>query len=324
MNNRVLIYIEVNNGVVARVSKEIISHAKQNFLQSSIDGIVLGDEQSIDSALFDLKQLGLNKLYIIKDNLLDMTNAKVYANALSVFLENNQYDVLLMGATSDGRDIAPRLASKQDIGLTADCTGLEFDENGNLLATRPTYGGQLMATIVSKTKPNFATVRPGAFKYLQQSCNNETEIEYFSLSFDGLCSLLEVLYSENKPAAEDWTCSEIIVAGGLGLQNKENFNLIYKLADLLGAKPAASRAAVEQGWAEQSIQVGQTGNSVSPKLYIAFGISGAMQHMTGITNADKIVAININKDAPIMSGADIAIECDAVSLLHTLIGKLSD
>ena len=316
MNNRVLTYIEVNNGVVARVSKEIISHAKQNFLQSRIDGIVLGDEQSIDSALFELKQLGLNKLYIIKDNLLDMTNAKVYANALSVFLENNQYDVLLMGATSDGRDIAPRLASKLDIGLTADCTGLEIDENANLLATRPTYGGQLMATIVSKTKPNFATVRPRAFKYLQQNCNNETEIEYFSLSFDGLCSLLEVLYSENKPAAEDWTCSEIIVAGGLGLQNK--------LADLLGAKPAASRAAVEQGWAEQSIQVGQTGNSVSPKLYIAFGISGAMQHMTGITNADKIVAININKDAPIMSGADIAIECDAVSLLHTLIGKLSD
>ena len=258
------------------------------------------------------------------DNLFDTHSTCLFSGVLERFILENKPDILLIGATPDGRDLAPRLASKLNIGLTADCTDLQIDSDGKLLATRPTYGGKMMATIISKTVPDFATVRPGAFKYNSEIFHNEPELVYINPDISGLSSLMEIISSENKPKTEDWTCADIIIAGGLGLKTKENFDLIYKLAELLKAKPAASRAAVEQGWAPQNIQVGQTGNSISPKLYIAFGISGAMQHTVGITNSDKIIAINTDRDAPIMHLADFAIQDDAVNVINSLIQKLSN
>lgn len=324
MDNKTLVFVEINNGHVEKVSKEIISHALNNFPGAEVNGVVIADENSVNAAINELKKTGVKKLYIIKDNLFDIHNTCVFADVLAKFVEEHMPDVLLMGATCDGRDLAPRLASKLNAGLTADCTDLKLDENGKLLATRPTYGGKMMATIISKTTPNFATVRPGAFKSIPLESDGEPEIIYVSPEISGLCSLIEIIYSEDKPHTEDWTCSEIIAAGGLGLKTKENFDLIYKFASLIGAKPAASRAAVEQGWAPQSIQVGQTGSSVSPKLYLAFGISGAMQHLVGISNADRVIAVNTDKNAPIMQSADSALVGDAVLVLNSLIDKLSD
>lgn len=324
MAKNVLVYIEIDSNKVARVSKEIISHALSNFSDSDINGVVIADEKTVNLVLDDLKKCGVKNLYILIDNLFDTHSTCLFSGVLERFILENKPDILLIGATPDGRDLAPRLASKLNIGLTADCTDLQIDSDGKLLATRPTYGGKMMATIISKTVPDFATVRPGAFKYNSEIFHNEPELVYINPDISGLSSLMEIISSENKPKTEDWTCAEIIIAGGLGLKTKENFDLIYKLAELLKAKPAASRAAVEQGWAPQNIQVGQTGNSISPKLYIAFGISGAMQHTVGITNSDKIIAINTDRDAPIMHLADFAIQDDAVNVINSLIQKLSN
>lgn len=315
----VLVYIEITNNKVENVSKEIISYVNNNFDNVSVNGVVIADESTINNSLNDLRALRIDYLYVLQDNLYDTKNTCLYANALQNFIEENRPDILLMGATCEGRDLAPRLASKLNIGLTADCTGLKLDENGKLLATRPTYGGKMMATIYSKTLPNFATIRPSAFKNDNIFTEHTPKFIYPKQNICGTCALAEILSSEDKIQPEDWTCAEVIVAGGLGLKTKSNFDLIYKLAEKLSAKPAASRAAVEQGWASKDIQIGQTGSSISPKLYIAFGISGAMQHLVGITNSDKIIAVNTDKNAPIMKIADYAIVADAENVLKEML-----
>ena len=324
MTKNALIYIELDDGNIKKVSKEIISHALKNFNGYSINAVLICDEKSLNSAQDELNHSGLQNLYIIK-NELGRINTSFYAQILADFISDNKPDIFLMGATTDGRDIAPRTASRLNIGLTADCTDLQIDEAGKLLATRPTYGGKMMATIISMTTPNFATVRPGAFKYDDSVdiTNNVTCITYIQPVTLPQQNNPEIISAELKAKTEDWTCSDMIIAGGLGLKSKENFDLIYKLAELLNAKPAASRAAVEQNWAPQNIQIGQTGHSVSPKLYIAFGISGAMQHTVGITNADRIIAVNNDKNSPIMKLADFAITQDAAEVIKTMINKLS-
>ena len=318
MNKKALIYIEINNPKET-VSKEIISKINTLSNDIEIDGVVISDEMTIRNNFDELKQLKLDKLYLIKDNLFDTFQTCLFANVLSSFLKENNPDIFLMGATENGRDLAPRTASTLDIGLTADCTELQLDENANLLATRPTYGGKMMATIISKTKPNFATVRPGAFK--ENASAGAPEIIEAIPAINGHEFLIEVLKCEPKPQIEDWTCADVIVAGGLGLKTKENFEKVYEFCQITGAKPAASRAAVELGWAPSDIQVGQTGCSVCPKLYIALGISGAMQHMAGITNADRIIAVNTDKYAPIMQASDTAIVADACSILQNMIDE---
>lgn len=322
MTRKALVYIEFYKNKVAKVSKEIISKALSCFDDVEIDGVVIADQKTIENAHSQLKDLCVSKLYVIQDSLFDSFQTCLYSKVLSAFLRENDFDIFLMGATESGRDLAPRMASCLSIGLTADCTDLEIGEDCTLLATRPTYGGKMMATIISKTKPNFATIRPGAFKLLKHNCT-EAQFIFTEPDLNGENCLTEVLYCEEKPPKEDWTCAEVIVSGGLGLKTKENFDLIYKLADLVGGKPAASRAAVELGWAPADIQVGQTGYSVSPKLYLAFGISGAMQHMVGITNSDRIIAVNIDKTAPIMNSADTAITADAVAVLNSMIEAYS-
>lgn len=326
MTKNVLVYIEINNNKVEKVSREIISHALNSFKDAEINGLVIADKQTIDNSYDELKNLPLDKLFIISDGLFDEFNICVFSDTLSKFVNEKKPDILLMGATVNGRDLAPRTASGLDIGLTADCTDLQIDEKGDLLATRPTYGGKMMATIISKTLPNFATVRAGAFKENFKediSETNKPEFLYIETNLGGIKSLIEILNCEKKQLVEDWTCAEVIVSGGLGLKTKNNFDMIYKLAELLDGKPAASRAVIEQGWAPASIQVGQTGLSVSPKLYLSFGISGAMQHMAGLSNADKIIAINNDKSAPIMSYADIAIVGDAVTILNSMIEEVA-
>ncbi len=319
MSLNVLVYIEINNSSVEIVSKEIISYVRKNFPNPHITGVVISDSAEIASALNDLSSLSIEDIYTIKNDKCYKCEPNIIAEALKQFINELSPDIFLVGATCKGREIAPRLASKLNIGLTADCTELSVDENNVLLATRPTYGGQMLATIYSKTKPYAATIRPGAFKYTESETEIQPKIIDFNVNLDHVFNRIEILKSELIKAPEDWTNADIIVAGGLGLQSKENFVLIYQLANKIDAKPAASRAVVERGWAPYDIQVGQTGRSVSPKLYIAFGISGAMQHIVGITNSDKIIAINTDNDAPIMSLADISVCEDAVAILKKLI-----
>lgn len=315
----VLVYVQILNNDILPVTYEIISYLRHNFLNCKITGVVLGDSASIHYAKDSLYTLPIDALYIIKNDKLLNAETNTFAVCLEQIINEIKPDIFLMGATSFGRELAPRVASKLDIGLTADCTQLALDNDGKLLATRPTYGGKMMATIFSNTIPNFATVRPGTFKSLDFNNQFKPDILKFSVNLDNIENRIELIKSELIKSMDDWTKSDIIVAGGLGLQSKENFNMIYDFADKIGAKPAASRAAVERGWASHSIQVGQTGVSVSPKLYIAFGISGAMQHIVGINNADKIIAINTDENAPIMSIANISMQVDAISLLRDLL-----
>ncbi len=324
MSNQVYIYIELQQNKIHDVSKEIISKAVTCFENCDISAVLITNKEYYDLAKQELSELPLKQIFVINDDLFTTYNTCVYAKVLSKFLHNNKPDIFLMGATDNGRDLAPRTASALNIGLTADCTDISNDQDGNLLATRPTYGGQLMATIISKTKPNFATIRPGAFKVRPNNTIEKPQFIEIQPDINGIECLVEILNCEQKQQTDDWTCAEIIVSGGLGLKTKENFELIYKLAELLNGKPAASRAAVEQGWANQEIQVGQTGVSVSPKLYLAFGISGAMQHLTGITNADKIISINTDENAPIMKSSDIAIKADAIAVMKSMIEIFSE
>ena len=322
MTSNILIYIEINDSKIETVSKEIISKIRSSFNDIKLCGAVIADENTISNVQEELSKLPLDCVYIINDNIFDEFQVCLYSKALCDLIKDVNPDIFLMGATPDGRDLAPRTASKLEIGLTADCTGLDIDSDGTLLATRPTYGGKLMATITSKTKPGFATIRPHSFKMMNVP-NGNPMIEYKSYDISGIACLTEILNCFQKTVSEDWSCAEIIISGGLGLKTKENFQRIYKLADLINAKPAASRAAVELGWAPASIQVGQTGKSVSPKLYIAFGISGAMQHLVGISSSDKIIAVNTDRNAPIMKACDIAIVADAQNVLESLISNLS-
>lgn len=325
MNKNLLVYIEHANEKVLPVSIDIVKYSACNFNNMTINAIVLCAEQQNNTIISQLENSGLDNLYILNNPEFNSYSTLNYTEAISDFIKTNAQDIFLMGATSNGRDLAPRIASRNELGLTADCTEIGIDDECRLLATRPTYGGQLMATILSKTVPNFATIRPNSLK--TDNCINDKKpniiLRNYSLQTD-YSSLLKIINVIKKQNDEDWTVSDIIVAGGKGLKTKENFDLIYNLADLLGAKAAASRCAVELGWAEQNIQVGQTGSNVAPKLYIAFGISGAMQHLCGINNADKIIAVNTDKDAPIMQMCDIAIQSDAVACIKSMIDKLSD
>ena len=324
MTKEAIVYIEICDNKILDVTKEIISKANCSFDGVEVNGIVIANSKTLDVCMPELQSLSLHKIYALTDDILDNYSTCIYSQVLANFLEEKNPDIFLMGATTNGRDLAPRTASKLNIGLTADCTDLQLDDAGSLLATRPTYGGKMMATILSKTKPNFATIRAGAFKNKPSLKYSVPQIVYIQQNMDGVNCLLTILNCEIKPKLENWTCSEVIIAGGLGLKSKENFELIYELAKLCDGKPAATRAAIEQGWAPQEIQVGQTGASVSPKLYIAFGISGAMQHLVGVTNSDVVIAINTDKFAPIMKFADFAIVADAESVLKSMISSLQD
>ena len=322
MNKNILVYIEITDNKIENVTGEIISYLHQNFNDCNINGLLLTDNSTYNSVKNDLKKLNIDKLYVIKNDNFNRFETCIFASQIADFIENNQVDIFLAGATQNGRDLAPRVASKLNIGLTADCTELNIDENAKLLATRPTYGGKMMAAIYSKTRPDFAIVRPGAFK-IERMQTKETEIVEINSNLCNLNQSVNIITTMNKALNDRFDSADIIIAGGLGLQTKDNFDLIYKFSQLIDAAPAASRGAVERGWAPKSIQIGQTGKSVSPKIYIAFGISGAMQHLVGISNSNKIIAVNTDINAPIMQSADMAVIADAAGVLNSLLDKYS-
>ncbi len=220
---------------------------------------------------------------------------------------------MLVGATYIGRDLAPRISSRLGTGLTADCTGLDIDEDTrNLLMTRPAFGGNLMATIVCESnRPQMSTVRPGVFEKLEKDNSRKGNIE--KIKFDLKESDIKVKIKEVIKLAkkiEDISEAKILVSGGRGLGGPEGFKELRELADLIGGAISGSRAAVDSGWIDKAYQVGQTGKTVRPNLYIACGISGAIQHLAGMQDSDYIVAINKDESAPIMKVADLSIVGD--------------
>ena len=260
---------------------------------------------------------GINKVYYFENEAFKNYTNEYYSKLLVNLVKQIKPEILLIGATNQGRDLAPRVSSALNTGLTADCTGLDINENGKLAATRPTFGGQLMATILCKTYPQMATVRPKVFKVTPDDMYVQTEFINCPVNIDLTGDRYNLLNFEKTidSTTDELDSAQIIVAGGKGMKNKDGFELLKKFADKIGAKTAASRGAVEMGLAPSSIQVGQTGKTVAPKIYIACGISGAIQHTVGMTGAEHIIAINKDENAPIFEIADTGIVGDVFEIL---------
>lgn len=260
---------------------------------------------------------GFDKVYIAEDNRFTHYSTEMYSKVAIDIIQEVKPDIMLIGATTQGRDLAPRIASSLHTGLTADCIGLDINEKGQLAATRPTFGGKLMATILCKTLPQMATVRPKVFKPASENIVKDTKFIYIKPEIDNIkkkVEFIEFVKSMNS-VINELDSADIIVAGGRGMKNEAGFELLKNFAEKIGASVAASRGAVDMGLASSDIQIGQTGKTVTPKLYIACGISGAIQHIVGMSESDKIIAINTDKNAPIFDVCDCGIVADVFEIL---------
>ncbi|MCK4618272.1 electron transfer flavoprotein subunit alpha/FixB family protein, partial [Candidatus Aerophobetes bacterium] len=279
-----------------------------NDLGEELSGVLLGSHMRGKAE--ELLNYDLEKIYLIEDPLLESYRTHLYTQVIVDLVNHKKPEIILMGATSLGRDLAPRVATRLQTGLTADCTGLEIDKKErNLIQTRPALGGNIMARIISPYhRPQMATVRPKVMKRARPGHSKKAEIIEIEpkVSQDNEAVKIISLIREEKEAV-DLQGAEIIVSGGRGLGKPENFSFIRKLADLLGGAVGASRAVVDAGWIQPYHQVGQTGKTVQPKLYIACGISGAIQHQVGMRTSEVIVAINKDPEAPIFNIATYGI-----------------
>jgi electron transfer flavoprotein alpha subunit/NAD-dependent dihydropyrimidine dehydrogenase PreA subunit len=268
---------------------------------------------------------GADVVYLLEHNDLEEGRTLPHVRAITDAILERKPAVVLFAATPFGRELAPRVSRRLGVGLTADCTGLDIDqETKNLLQTRPAWGGNLMATIISPdTRPQMSTVRPGVMKALPTEPGRKAEVVSLQVNIkpgDRRLNILELKKELYKHV--NLTDARIIVAGGHGVGSKDGFGLLEELAGLLGAEVAGTRIAVEEGWLPQDRQVGQTGKSVSPELYIAFGISGAIQHAAGMMGSKTIVAVNTDPAAPIFSIADFTINEDLFKVVPELIAAL--
>ena len=287
------------------------------------DGWAAGTETTDDraSGAADLLRYGAQKVYILENDALAVPNEEVYGRLLTDLIIEEKPAVVLYPATSFGRSLAPRVAAALKTGLTADCTGLAIDkETGLLMQIRPAFGGNVMATIICpQRRPQMATVRPRVFRKSLPSQTAEGSVIVRKVEVDEALFLSRILEVTDRLSSEiRIEDASVVVAGGAGCQSKEAFALVRQLADALGGVVGASRAAVDLGYAPPSAQVGQTGKVIAPKLYIACGISGAIQHLVGMENADLIAAVNKDPDAPIFQAADICLVGDLGEILPAL------
>ena len=265
---------------------------------------------------------GADAVIRYRNKLLEHYATDSYTTVLSAIIASRKPSIVLLGATPDGRDLAPRLAARLRLGLTADCTGLDIDDDGQLVQTRPAFGGNIMASILSPyTRPQMSTVRPNVFPVGAPHIGRRGPVEDADVALSPGLVRTKVLEVETLKSAGDEGIenARIIVAAGQGLHTRENMKLVADLAEALGGKVAGSRPLVELGWIPHTIQVGQSGTTVSPDLYVAVGISGAVQHLVGMSSARKIIAINADPEAPIFKIADLGIVGDALQVLPKLI-----
>ncbi|ODN29958.1 electron transfer flavoprotein subunit alpha/FixB family protein [Fervidobacterium thailandense] len=321
----VMVFCQQANGELHKVGLELVGKASElgRDLNAPVTAVILGND--IRHLAPILIQHGADRVIIVEHPLLEAYNVDLHTKALFEVIEHERPEILLLGATQLGRELAPRLAARLKTGLTADCTNLEIDpETKLLLMTRPAFSGNLMATIVCPShRPQMATVRPGVFPIPTPNPQRHGEIVEFKVRIsleDTLLKLEDVILKVKRDA--DISNAKIIVAGGRGIGSKDGFETLKELAELLGGTVAGSRAAVENGWIERDRQVGQTGKTVRPKLYIAVGISGAIQHLAGMQDSEFIVAINKDPDAPIMKIADLGIVGDWKQVVPRLIKSL--
>lgn len=327
--NNVLVYCELSEkNTIADISLELCTKGRQlaTKLGCRLQAAVLGS--NVKAAAESLYPYGVDDVFLADDKRLSPYRTLPHFDVLSKLIQDQQPDIVLFGASSVGRDLAPRIASFLRCGLTADCTSLEIglhqDAKNNktydniLLQMRPAFGGNIIATIVCpETRPQMATVREGVMKKEIFDANYKGTIIPVAVnpSLDKADKAVEILSREIEEQKIDIKGAQIIVAGGYGMGSKENFQLLHQFAHLIGGSVGATRAAVDAGFAEGERQIGQTGVTVRPKLYIACGISGAVQHRAGMEQSAKIISINIDPEAPINAIADYTIIGDVMTVI---------
>jgi electron transfer flavoprotein alpha subunit len=293
---------------------------------TGLSAVLFGDQ--VEGLAQRLIAFGADKVYLAQDPVLAHYRTGPYTDVLAGMVNQHKPEIVLISATPQGRDLAPRVAARISAGLTADCTGLDIDdEEGLLVQTRPAFGGNLMATIVCRqARPQMATVRPGVMKALPPDPSRAGEVVTVPVHLDerGVAAKIIEIVQQEGDGQVNLQDAQIIVSGGRGLGKPENFALIRELADVLGGAVGASRAAVDAGWIPAYHQVGQTGRTVQPKLYIACGISGAVQHLAGMGSSDVIVAINKDPSAPIFNIATYGIVGDLFEIVPALTRKLRE
>lgn len=315
------VFAEQKEGEVLEVAFELLGEGRRlaDKCGEKLCAVLFGHGVSEQAA--ELIYFGADKVYVFDNEKFAIYQDDLYSAAMTELILELRPSVILFGATSTGRSLAPRLAARINTGLTADCTALDIDEQtGNLLQTRPAFGGNIMATIECPNhRPQMATVRPKVMKALERDESRTGEI--ISREFDVARVDVKTVVLEVVKEVQDTVSladANIIVAGGRGMGDAKNFKLLEDLAKVLGGAVGASRAAVDSGWISYSHQIGQTGKTVSPKLYFACGISGAIQHLAGMSSSDIIVAINKNKDAPIFDVATYGIVGDCLEVIPAL------
>lgn len=336
--NNILVFCEVTEEQhIAEVSLELCSKARKlaDRLNSRLDAIVIGNE--INNIEGQLYPYGVDSIFYLSDSRLSFYQTLPFFSTLTKIIKEETPDIVLFGATSVGRDLAPRIASYLRCGLTADCTSLEIGDHTDaktktvykdiLYQIRPAFGGNIIATIVSpETRPQMATVREGVMKKEIYNENHKGEVHNLKaedyVNEGDFC--IEIIERQIEAQKINIKGAPIIVAGGYGMGSKENFALLHELANAIGGEVGATRAAVDAGFTENERQIGQTGITVRPKLYIACGISGAVQHRAGMDQSSKIISINTDPNAPINAIADYTIIGDVMDVLPKMIKSIKN
>lgn len=322
----VWVFIECFQGEPKSVGFELLGQGRKlaDGLKQQLCAVVIGKE--VDKAVEGAARYGADKVYVVKGDEYENYTADAYGHAFLELVSKYDPNTILVGATVNGRDLGSKLAVSLHTGLTADCTALSVEEEtGNVVWERPAFGGNLYAQILcSETRPQMGTCRPGAFK--KPAVNKDNKPVIIEETIHTPADQIRTRVLEFIRAAEDQGMrldeADVIVSGGRGMKNAENFAVLQELADVLGGTVGCSRAAVDAGWMPQSRQVGQTGSTVSPKIYFACGISGAVQHVAGMSESGTIVAINKDETAPIFEVADYCIVGDLFEVVPALVKEL--
>jgi len=326
----VWVFIEQEGGKIADVSLELVCKGRElaNKLGVKTEAVLLGDK--LDGCVDTLYSYGCDTVFLAEDKRLEPFTVLPFAKVIMSLILEHKPNILMFGATYKGRELAPRVASEKLAGLTADCTELKIDDfddkinkqsyTDKLMQIRPAFGGNIIATIVNTwDDPQMVTVREGVMKMDEPDTSLKGKLVKVDVNLDDSDTVIKVIERVRQDKTINLGAAQVIVSGGYGVGSKENFKLIYALADALNADVGASRAAVDAGWINHDHQVGQTGVTVRPKLYIACGISGSIQHCAGMDDSQKIIAINSDPDAPILSVAHYSIVGDLNEVIPKMI-----
>ncbi|MBQ4420004.1 MAG: electron transfer flavoprotein subunit alpha/FixB family protein [Bacteroidales bacterium] len=318
----IFVFVEQREGKIQNVGLELLGKARElaDNLGQEVYAMFLGN--NIKAQANELISYGADKVLLVEDECLGVYTTEPYTQAIAQMINDKKPSIVLIGSTTIGRDLGPRVSARVVTGLTADCTKLEInEEDKELWSTRPAFGGNLMATIVCPNhRPQMSTVRPGVMQRMAKDDSRKGEVIDYTVNFQKDKFKVKVLETVKKEAKVDITEAKVLVSGGRGVANAEGFKKLEALANVLKGEVSSSRAMVDAGVMPSERQVGQTGKTVRPDLYMACGISGAIQHIAGMESSEFIVAINKDKYAPIMQLADLGIVGD----LHKIVPMLTE